>query len=170
MRLLPLFERFLEDDAARGGGFMAGTPFILGDTEISKLAALKLLAEAHPVDMTDLMERLKKPNNKRQHMEQMSKQTVYLPFDYVVTYSKEINHSGGRTARHMSMSLYKEGRVPNQFAVWMVAEHLGFTGPHADLLRAEDNLKQCDAVWLEDLGGGGYGKAVNVLQLIESPS
>jgi hypothetical protein len=145
---------------------MAGTPFILGETEIGQLVTLKLVAEAHPVDMTNLVERLAKSKNKRRHMEQMSKQTVYLPFDYAVTYSKEINHPGGRTARHMSMSVYKEGRVPNQFAVWMVAEHLGFTGPHADLARAEDNLKQCDAVWLEDLQG--HGKAVNVVQLMET--
>jgi hypothetical protein len=143
---------------------MAGTPFILGEAEIGQLATLKLIAEAHPVDMTNLMERLKSKKNKRRHMEQMSKQTVYLPFDYAVTYSKEINHPGG-TARHMSMSINKEGRVPNQFAVWMVAEHLGFTGPHDDIARAEDNLKQCDAIWFEDLRG--HGKAINVVQLIE---
>jgi hypothetical protein len=140
------------------------TPFIIGADEIAKLVELKELAEANPVDMAVLMPRLKNPRHKKQHMRRMNDQTVMLPFGYMVTFSTEINHPNGRAARHMSMSSPNEDRVPNQYAVWMVAEHLGFTGPHSDIDRAEDNLIACDAVWMEDLKG--HGKAVNVVQLI----
>lgn len=140
------------------------TPFLLGEVEISKLTRLKQKAELHPVDMTNLLERLKDPAVKKRHKKQMTAQTVYLPFGYMVTFSMELNHPGGQKARHMSMSSPAEGRVPNQFSVWMVAEHLGFTGPHSDITMAKENLKMCDAVWLEDLEG--HEKAVNVVQFV----
>jgi len=131
---------------------MIGTPFLLGPNEIEALTHLADMAAQHPVDMTGLMERLKKPQEKRKHLKQMSKQTVYLPVAYAVTFSIEHGHPAG-SARHMSMSVNREGRVPNEHAVWMVAEQLGFTG----------DLRSC-TVWLEDLEG--HGNAVNVVQLI----
>jgi len=83
-------------------------------------------------------------------MKQMTKQTVYLPAAYAVTFSIETNHPAG-TCRHMSMSVKTEGRVPNEHAVWMVCEELGFTG----------SLQECH-IWLEDLEG--HGHAINVVQ------
>jgi hypothetical protein len=128
------------------------TPLFIGPDEHVALQKLHDLAIVRPVDMTNLTERLRHPTNKKRHMRQMTEQTVYLPEAYAVTFSIETNHPGGRTARHMSMSVEREDRVPNQHAVWMVAEELGFTG----------TLQDC-VVWMEDLR---QGKAVNIVQLL----
>ena len=85
----------------------------------------------------------------------MTDQSVPIPMAFVVTYSIEYNHPGGRTARHMSMSVMRDGRVPHPAGVWMVCEELGFHG----------SLREC-TVWLEDLSDGG--SAVNVVQLLDA--
>jgi hypothetical protein len=129
------------------------TPLFIGTGERELLRQLRELAALHPVDMQGLTERLKLPALKKRHMRQMTAQTVYLPAAYAVTLSIEFNHPQGRTARHMSMSVDREDRIPNQHAVWMVAEELGFTGALSDCI-----------VWLEDLQG--HGKAINIVQLL----
>jgi hypothetical protein len=131
---------------------MQGTPLLVGDVELQALKELIEKAEANPVDMTGLTERLKEPAKRRRHLQQMTAQTVYLPMAYAVTYSIELGHPGGK-ARHMSMSVSRKDRVPNEHAVWMVAVELGFTG----------KLEDC-VVWLEKLSDGG--DAVNIVQLI----
>lgn len=131
---------------------MIGTPLIIGDEQRAALAKLRELAAANPIDMPKLMERIKLPKPKAQHMAQMTAQTVGIPMDYMVTFSIEHGHPAG-TCRHMSMSVGKKGRVPNQHAVWMVAEELGFVG----------GIEAC-MCWLEDLKG--HGQAVNVVQPI----
>jgi hypothetical protein len=128
-------------------------PLLIGPTERAQLAQLRELAACHPVDMTTLAARVRTNRGKRIHMRQMSKQTVYLPTAYAVTFSIETGHPGG-TIRHMSMSVHREGRVPNRHAVWMVAEELGFVG----------GLEACAAIWPEELAG--HGKAINVVQSV----
>lgn len=132
---------------------MNGTPLIIGEPERAALTKLRDLAAEKPVNMQGITERLKLPKAKAQHMKQMTAQTIDIPMDYQVTFSIETGHPAG-ACRHMSMSVGKKGRVPNQHAVWMVAELLGFVG----------SLEQCDAIWLEDLKG--HGEAVNVVQAI----
>lgn len=132
---------------------MIGTPLIIGDAEKTKLRELRELAAKHPVDMRGIEARLKLPKTKAAHMAQMTAQTIDIPMAYQLTFSIETGHPGG-TARHMSMSVQRAGRLPNQYAVWMVAELLGFVG----------GLDQCDHVWLEDLKG--HGEAVNVVQIV----
>jgi hypothetical protein len=51
----------------------------------------------------------------------------------------------------MSMSVQRDGRLPNPHALWLVAEQLGFV----------DSLESC-VVWPEKLKG--HGQAINVLQ------
>jgi hypothetical protein len=68
------------------------------------------LAEANPVDMPTLMTRIKDPVGKAHHMAQMNRQTVKVPFAYLVTFSIERGHGIG-DCRHMSMSVQREGRV-----------------------------------------------------------
>ena len=132
---------------------MAGTPLTFGPEERESLHRLRDLAAQHPVDMAALMKRLDNPREKRKHMKQMSDQTIFIPLAYAVTFSIEYNHPGEKTARHMSMSVNREGRVPNEHAVWMVAEELGFVGAFKDCV-----------IWLEDLEG--HGNAVNLVQII----
>jgi hypothetical protein len=125
---------------------------IIGDEERTALTTLRVQANKHPVDMLVLTEALKHRAGKAAHKLQMTAQSVALPTNYLVTFSIETRHPGG-TARHMSMSVGTTGRVPNEHAVWMVAECLGFTG----------TLDTCVA-WAEDLEG--HGAAVNVLQFV----
>lgn len=140
---------------------MIGTPFMIGPGEIANLKALAEVAAANPVDMDGLLERLKDPANKRRHRQQMTHQSVRLPFDYLVTFSIEINHPIG-AARHLSLSSPNPDRVPRPQAVWMVAEVLGFTGVVVD----SEEPPPASTIWLEDLEG--HGKAVNLVQPIST--
>lgn len=126
------------------------TPLMIGPNERKALDNLRKLANEHPVDMRTLPQRLETPDGKAAHMTQMTAQSIRLPVDFLVTFSIEIGHPIG-TCRHMSMSVRKQGRVPNPLAAWMVAEQLGFVG----------GLESCNH-WLEDLQG--HGQAVNVVQ------
>lgn len=132
---------------------MTGTPLIVGTLEREALALLRGVAAANPVDMRGLPERLKLPEHKQRHMAQMTAQSVAIPRDFLVTFSVETGHPCG-AARHLSMSVGKVGRLPNEPAVWLIAELLGFVG----------GLSEC-LCWVEDLQG--HGKAVNVVQPID---
>jgi hypothetical protein len=129
------------------------TPLIIGPVEKAQLYRLRELAASHPVDMTTLMARLETRDGKRMHMRQMSKQTIYLPANFAVTFSIETGHPVG-TCRHMSMSVNRADRVPSLEGVWMAAEELGFVG----------GLTSCQAVWPEELQG--HGMAINVVQAV----
>lgn len=122
----------------------------IGPHERAKLAAVREVANANPVDMRTLPDRLNTPDGKAAHKAQMTAQSVDIPATYLVTFSVENGHPVG-TCRHMSMSTSRKGRLPNPPAVWMVAELLGFVG---DLLAC--------SVWIEDLQG--HGEAINVVQ------
>ena len=129
---------------------MSVTPLFIGPAERESLAALRELANRQPVDMITLVKAIKQPAGKAAHKDQMTAQSVPLPVGFLVTFSIESGHPAG-TCRHMSMSIGKRGRVPNQHAMWMVAEELGFVG----------SLKACK-IWIEDLDG--HGQAVNIVQ------
>lgn len=131
-----------------------GTPIVIGPAERAALQVLRERANAHPVDASTLAARIASPDGKARHRDQMTGQTVRVPLAYLVTFSIETGHPKG-TFRHMSISVQREGRVPNQESVWLVAQALGFTG----------SLDDCIA-YLEDLQG--HGKAVNLLQLVMS--
>ena len=121
------------------------------DTNV-ELAELLAAAAANPVDMKVLTEAMKHVAGKAAHKMQMTRQTIEIPIGFMVTFSIETGHPGG-TARHMSMSIDKHGRIPNEHALWIVAERLGFVG----------DLNDC-VMWVEDLEG--HGAAVNVVQVI----
>ena len=127
-------------------------PLFIGPHERQKLSELRELANAHPVDMLVLSEAMKHRAGKAAHKLQMTAQTVALPAAYLVTFSIETGHPAG-TARHMSMSTNRAGRVPNPVSLWMVAELLGFVG----------GLETC-ICWPEELQG--HGLAVNVVQML----
>src|SRR5215471_15295322 len=115
------------------------TALLLGPDERERLQRLRELAAAHPVDMAVVMQRLQTKGGHRLHMRRMARQTICLPVDYAVTLSIETGHPCG-TARHLSVSIEKDGRLPLPEAVWMIAEELGFVGA----------LEGC-ALWLEKL-------------------
>lgn len=135
---------------------MNGTPLVIDEEVRSQIKACVELAEANPVDMPTLMERIKDPVKKEHHMAQMTRQSVKIPLAYVVTFSIERGHPCGE-CRHMSMSVSREGRVPNPIGLWMIAQEFGFWG----------SLEECAAIWEEDLQG--HGKAINVVQPVKKP-
>lgn len=125
---------------------------MIGPGEREALARLRAQAEARPIDVSTLERAIATPEGKAHHRIRMTEQTVLIPAAYMVTFSVETNHPHG-TARHMSMSVQREGRLPIGHAVWMVAVELGFTG----------GLGEC-TTWLEELQG--HGQAVNVVQYV----
>jgi hypothetical protein len=97
------------------------------------------------------------------HRRRMTELSVMLPFGYLVTFSIETNHPDPRAKsgmRHLSVSSPNQGKMPNAFAIWMVAELLGFEGESGPE-HALDNLRSC-YVCLEDAHDGCV--AVNIVQ------
>lgn len=136
------------------------TPLVLGAEQGVELDMLRLRAIAKPVDMHGIMERLKTPEGKRLHMDQMNNQTVEIPFGFLVTYSIEKQPMG--LCRHMSMSSPREGRLPAIEAVQWICSALGFTG------RIGDGTHK---IWIEDLTRDAQqtrANAVNVVQPYET--
>jgi hypothetical protein len=127
------------------------TALMIGAEEHAALDALKRLAAEHPVDVRALTVALALPGVKAAHMAQMTRQSVHLPADFLVTLSIETGQPVG-TCRHMSMSVGHPDRLPSPHAVWLVAEVLGFWGSLADC-----------AVWEEALT---QGAAINLVQPI----
>lgn len=133
-----------------------GTPLLLGAEEKQKLAALREAAAKSPVDMPKMMESIKTPKGKKAHSKQMTQQSVYIPFGFVVTFSIERGHPAG-TCRHMSMSSDAQGRVPTPEAVWMICQELGFVGGY-----------ELCSIWEEALErGNGKKIAMNIVQPID---
>jgi hypothetical protein len=135
-----------------GGRAMTDAPLIITPEVRAALHQLRDAAARKPVDMRELMHRLETPSGKFQYTLQMGAQTILIPgpWDFLVTFSLETGHPAG-TARHMSISVNREGRVPHPRAVWMVAEALGFVG----------GLETC-RLYTENLQG--HGVAINVIQ------
>jgi hypothetical protein len=121
----------------------SSAPLILTHTTINDLRQLRAQAAARPVDMRSLAKKIGTHEGKRAFRAQMLEQTVIIPgpWPFNVTYSVETGHPFGM-ARHLSMSVARAGRAPNPYAVWMVAEELGF----------RDGLEACH-VWVDDRDG-----------------
>jgi len=128
---------------------------MIDDNVRAQIKALIELAEANPVEIRGLLARIKGDEGKAHHMAQMSRQSIDIPLMYVVTYSIEVGHPCGK-CRHMSMSVQREGRIPNEIGIWVVAQEFGFWGT---------SLRDCVGVWTEDLKG--HGKAINIVQPYE---
>lgn len=129
-------------------------PLVIDDDVRVQIKTLRELAEANPVDMLKLSERIKTVKGKRHHMAQMTRQTIEIPMAYAVTFSIEHGHPVG-VCRHLSMSVALAGRVPNPDALWMIATELGFWG----------SIFQVDGVWEENLKG--HGMAINIVQRLK---
>jgi hypothetical protein len=132
---------------------MQAAPLIITSEVTKALRDLAASAVLHPIAMPALLARLQTREGKRAHFRQMQRQSVQIatgPWLYLVSYSIETGHPCG-TCRHMSMSIAREKRVPSTFAVWCVAEILGFTG----------GLEACTP-YIEDLEI--EGKAINLVQ------
>jgi hypothetical protein len=123
---------------------------VIGTEQREALALLRGRASENPVDIVALLQNIRTPEGKKRHKAQMNTQSLFLPTDFLVTFSIETGHGAG-TCRHMSMSVGRPDRVPHPAAVWMVAEELGFVG----------GLDQC-MHYIEQLEG--HGEAVNVIQ------
>lgn len=127
---------------------------LIGPDERLALQDLAARASEAPVYMPTLGERLKTPEGKRAHMDQMTGQSLTVPGGYVATFSIEVGHPAG-PCRHLSVSLDDApDKMPHPLAVWMIAKELGFWG----------GLEECDMVWPEALR---QGAAINVVQRME---
>lgn len=126
------------------------TPLILDDSVREQIRNLCEFAFAQPVSMPELMTRIKTPEGKFAHVQQMTRQTMSIPLAFLVTFSIEDGHPCG-SCRHLSMSVQREGRVPHPAALWIIAQEFGFWG----------ELEKC-SVWKENLTG--HGDAINIVQ------
>lgn len=79
---------------------MNATALLIGPAESAALMALRELAAARPVDMLRLMDVIKTPQGKGAHKDRMTEQSVFIPLDFMVTFSIETGHPVG-TCRHI---------------------------------------------------------------------
>lgn len=135
---------------------MIGSPLLITPEIVEKLKALRAQAERDMVNINTVIEMLKTKTGKRRHMERMTRQTLVIPgpWPYFVTFSVETGHPAG-LARHMSMSVQREGRVPSPIMAWHIAGYLGFSG----------EFSACDEMYRENLSDGGV--AVNLIQVMK---
>jgi hypothetical protein len=135
-----------------------GAPLILTAEILDDLKKLRAAAMQVPVNVRSLSERLQDKRLMKQHRRQMDRQTVCIPgpWPFFVTYSLETGHPGG-AARHMSMSVKRDGRVPHPEALKLIAAELGFEGDMQEW-----------TVYPEKLSDGGM--AINVVQIVASPA
>jgi len=126
------------------------TALLITEVERKLFQDLVVTAVANPVDMHRVLQLMQSPEGRALHMEQMRKQSVTVPVDYVVTYSVEDGHPCGR-CRHLSISIGDGTRVPGPTAVWMIATEFGFVS----------GLEDCWS-WFEEFDH--RGTAVNLVQ------
>lgn len=128
-------------------------PLIIGPDTIDALRRLREKAAERPVDVPGVMETIKTAGGRDRHQARMNDLTIVIPgpWAFMVTFSIDVGQPVG-TCRHMSMSIDRKGRMPNQHAVWMVAEILGFVG----------GIKSC-SVWFENLDNDRI-RALNLVQ------
>jgi hypothetical protein len=128
------------------------SPLIITPEVTAALHRLREAASRHPIDMPARLTAIETPEGMHRHRQQMTAQTIEIPgpWPFFVTFSMETGHPVG-ICRHLSMSIARAGRVPNEVAVWMIAEQLGFTG----------GLDACQA-WKEELPDDGL--AINLIQ------
>jgi hypothetical protein len=132
------------------------TPLIIDEVGRKRIRELCAAAQAKPVDMLKLVSRINTADGKEQHVAQMTAQTIDIPLAFRVTFSVENGHPCG-TCYHMSVSVQRKGRIPNEHAVWLIAQEFGF----------KDSLQKC-TVWPETLRG--HGIAINVVQPVDLDS
>lgn len=132
---------------------------MLIDQELrQKLLDLGKRAMENPVDIRKVIVDVQTPMGKTLHSAQMAVQSLEIPFGYRVVFSVEHGQPIGPT-RHMSLFVERQGRIPNQFAIWMLAEMLGFWGP---------TIQSVDRAYVEPTPDG-Y-QAVHILQRVEKPA
>ena len=123
---------------------------LIGPTDELAMRNLTALAAEHVVNIPDLLAKLSTSDGKAAHREQMTRQTIALSGEWLLTYSIESGHPAG-LCRHLSVSVQGGQLVPSREAVWLLAAQFGFTGG-----------LEASTVWLEELRG--HGQAVNVVQ------
>lgn len=135
---------------------VTGAPLIIGLTARAAIAGLIAKANADPIDMPAVLKQVATAEGRVAHMQHMHDLTIEIagPWPWLVTFSIERGHPAG-VCRHMSVSIDRPERVPNEHAVWMIAQEFGFKG----------GLDAC-RIWLED--PAGHGRAINVVQPIGS--
>jgi hypothetical protein len=98
-------------------------PLIISQTVVADLKRLREAVAKKPIDMLRLSCRLATRAGKLAHRDQMRSQTVVIPgpYPFNVSLSIETGHPGG-SARHMTMSIARPGRVPSPAAAWTPAQ------------------------------------------------
>ena len=106
---------------------MLSSPLVIGEVGMGRLKEVIRYAEDNLVD-AKRMKRIAK--GKEAPVGDDENRVCHLDFGYRVVYSIEEHpqkKGGTMWMRHMSMRINKKGRVPNEYALAMVGEILGFS-------------------------------------------
>jgi hypothetical protein len=130
------------------------TTLIIDAAVREKFARLRARAVAEPVDLRVVGEQITTPEGEVAHIARMRKLTMEIPgpHPWRLSFSIDLGADNG-PVRHLSLSVMRAGRTPNQISLWLVASELGFIG----------SVEDCDW-WLEEIGDDR--KAVHLAQSI----
>ena len=104
-----------------------GIPLIIGPDEREKIKNLIQYAERHPYNTEKLIkiaEGILDPPGDNDNF------VVIIPHGFRCVFTVEYQKPG--LMRHLSISVAKKGRYPNEHAVQMIANEFGFTGELED--------------------------------------
>lgn len=128
-------------------------PLVLDDDARAKIRTLREAAEAAPMVMAEVAQRLQTPEGQEAHMLDMAGRTIVLGFGTTVTFSTE-DHDG-RMFRHLSMAVAESGKLPNPEAVRFIIPEFGFVGV----------MERDCHIYIEDMPDGHH--AINVVQPLD---
>ena len=122
---------------------------VIGQTERARIAELRTLAAANPIDPLTAQAAAEK--DMAAFRDFMGNMAVELPVGYHVAYSHERQPIG--VCHHISISVDRAGKVPHPAAVEMILGEFGMAP-----------MGQSVCLWIEDVGP--TIKAINIVQLV----
>lgn len=140
---------------------MAMRALIIGEKQRQQIAELIKLAHANPIEMdAALLEEIARDPPKWQARQKQFE--LFIPHGFKVVYTREIQHN--RLIDHISVSVDKPGKLPNEHAVALICAALDLDRVGDDILqprRPDDS--PIIKLWLEEFDPGH--KAVNIQSL-----
>lgn len=118
------------------------TALLIGDAERTLIKSLveKATAEPVPYEKMAAMHAAYAEGKIANGMNDFGQTTVTIPMGFRVTYTHEF-HKPDVCCRHLSVSVDKEGRAPNQYTMAMLMQEFGFKNPWPVVVISTEQLK-----------------------------
>ncbi len=141
-----------------------GTPLIIEAEGKARIAKVVEYAEAHRISSAACAALAV---TKATNIPDDRNRRVVIPMGFRCCYSIEQcmrvrENDTWPWVRHLSLSMERPGRLPNEIGAWMIAQEFGYWG---------ETWQSASHIYLEDIRNddGTPGKALNLLQFYDKP-